>query len=133
MPFATVNKILELSGKEEQKIPLTHPIFKYKIKWESGIMGKIRWSMLRAQIAYHMGMIRTQDKALYDYPHQLDTMPSAHLALIARERGIDLSDRDDIIEVLRKHWLPNSVNENVKDDLLVWASISSFSFHDVIN
>lgn len=132
-PVQAVNKILELAGNEKSQFSLEHWVFKHKIRWERGVLGKIRWYMLRYQISYHMWMIRTQDKALYKYPHQLDNMPSDHLAMMARERGIDLNDREDIIVVLRKYWLPYSVNDNNLDDLLVWVSLSRFSFNDVIN
>jgi hypothetical protein len=111
---------------------MSHAIFKHKVKLDNGILGTVRGQWLRIQILNHMRNIRTQDRALLKYPHQLEQMPENHLVDIARQRGCDLDEADSIKEYMRKFWLPLSAELAVSDDLLIWISLCRYSFANVI-
>jgi hypothetical protein len=111
---------------------MDHWVFKKKIRMDTGLLGKARGEWLRMQIWNHMRNLRIQDKALYKYPHQLESMPENHLVDIARQRGCDLDEADSIKEYMRKFWLPLSAELEVCDDLLIWISLCRYSFANVI-
>jgi hypothetical protein len=114
------------------QLSMSHAIFKHRVKLDNGILGTVRGQWLRMQILNHMRNIRTQDRALLKYPHQLEQMPENHLVDIARQRGCDLDEADSIKQYMRKFWLPLSAELAVSDDLLIWISLCRYSFANVI-
>lgn len=132
MPFVLINKLLSVTQLGSYKIPLTHQIFKYKIQLNKGLVGSLRGKLLKFQILNHMEHVKNQDRALVIRPHEWDTMPTQHIMSIARERGINIDDEDDIKRYMQKYWLPLHIGNDLSSDIMIWSALARYRYCEML-
>ena len=104
--------------------------YKFEFRLNSGPLKHVKKWLLVTQIKYHMMHVKAQDRQLYRDLEQLDTLPVAHLASYARQRGIRIENPEAIKQYLRHFWLPLSVEYDVPPEVLIWVSFMRYSYAD---
>lgn len=106
--------------------------YKFSFTLDNGPLSVIKKYLILTQLRHHIKHIRAQDRALARNLKELEEMDQLHLVEYANERAIQLEDRDEILNYVKKYWLPLSTRKDVSDDLLVWITVLRFQYADIL-
>jgi LETM1 and EF-hand domain-containing protein 1 len=131
LPFLSYN-YLQTKLKKEKTDFSQYGFYRFEFRFDSGPAALLKKLLLKQQIEFHLNKIKVEDRQLSKDLHQLETLPVAHLASIARQRGIKIENPDNIKSYLEKKWLPMSVGHDLPVDVLVWISFMRYSYAEVL-
>ena len=83
----------------------------------------LKKSLLPTAIRSHIAQIRLQDRILKRDPRQLESLDQASLLNFAQERGLYYLDRQELLHVVFKLWIPFSTNPRVSDEEVLWFAV----------
>lgn len=136
IPFKFPAWLLKMIAKQ-----LKHPnpgrftnniFYKFSFTLDNGPLSVIKKYLILMQLRHHIKHIRAQDRALARNLKELEEMDQLHLVEYANERAIQLEDRDEILNYVKKYWLPLSTRKDISDDLLVWITVLRFQYADIM-
>lgn len=131
-PFWATKKLLKLAGFKPYKGLTKHWFYKFQFSLDSGPLSIYKKYLLIAQLRFHIRQIRKQDEQLAKDLSQLNELSQLELVDYAKQRGIIMEDKEEILNYIEKYWIPISTRKDISDDLLVWTVLLRFKYADIL-
>jgi LETM1 and EF-hand domain-containing protein 1, mitochondrial len=126
-------KFIAKQLKDKNAARFTNNIFyKFSFTLDNGPLSVLKKYLILMQLRHHIKHIRAQDRALARNLKELEELDQLHLVEYTNERAIQLEDRDEILNYVKKYWLPLSTRKDISDDLLVWITVLRFQYADIM-
>jgi LETM1 and EF-hand domain-containing protein 1, mitochondrial len=126
-------KFIAKQLKHKNAARFTNNIFyKFSFTLDNGPLSVLKKYLILMQLRHHIKHIRAQDRALARNIKELEELDQLHLVEYTNERAIQLEDRDEILNYVKKYWLPLSTRKDISDDLLVWITVLRFQYADIM-
>jgi hypothetical protein len=104
--------------------------FSFKLDW--GPLAFLKKRLLLTQLRYHMWQLRRQDRALAKDFSQLSKLEQLDLVEYAKQRGINIDRKEEIVDFVQKYWLPLSLRQDIPSDLLIWIAVLRYKYAEIL-
>ena len=105
---------------------------KFNFKLDFGPLAFFKKHLLLSQLRYHMWQLRRQDRALAKDFSQLAKLEQIHLIEYAKQRGINIDHKEEILDFVQKYWLPLSMRQDIPSDLLIWIAVLRYKYAEIL-
>ena len=105
---------------------------KFSFRLDYGPLALFKKRLLLYQLRYHIWQLRRQDRALAKDFSQLSKLEQIDLVEYAKQRGINIDRKEEIIDFVQKYWLPLSLRQDIPSDLLIWIAVLRYKYAEIL-
>lgn len=105
---------------------------KFSFKLDFGPLALFKKYLQLSQLRYHMWQLRRQDRALAKDFSQLAKLEQIHLIEFAKQRGINIDHKQEVLDFVEKYWLPLSLRQDIPSDLLIWIAVLRYKYAEIL-
>ena len=105
---------------------------RFSFRLDHGPLALLKKQLLLRQLRYHMWQLRRQDRALAKDFSQLSQLEQIDLVEYAKQRGINIDRKEEIVEFVQKYWLPLSLRQDIPSDLLIWIAVLRYKYAEIL-
>lgn len=109
-----------------------NPVYQFSFTLDNGPLSYLKKWLLYGQLKFHIKHIRKQDRVLSRNFQELGQLSQIHLVEFAKQRGIKMEEKEEIVNFVERYWLPLSLREDVTDDMLIWITVLRFKYADIL-